>query len=721
MLTFKSKITELTRLEPKYFYKTLKTKPLKCLPLAIWLKRELTNSFKAKKIAILPLYGFKSSVVSNIKFDTTCISSFLFGSNILNKVSKNISSLKDAMWKKFFSANGFNMMRRLLRKNEFVGEIVTNGHSCTLTFADTNVTPAPVLSKNAYKPPPGAIPIALNNPTVVPTVVPTESIQQSTVIPTETNQPHLSTVISTQSNQPYTPTVIPKLVANSNSTSINNSNKHNKKRKSANNIEPVQEEIIVEQYPIVEKNNTSPIIPNIDEHISVTAVSPDLSSSSTSVLLSAPSRNKKKKKNESNKRKSNKIIQPNQESIANSQVDPTLLIPLSNNKKKRNNELSDEDKQKLDFANVMYRLEVDGDEDDDSNNFTFDRKDNKLKSIAELEEFADKSFLDKNAPYIPYIHQLSSNLKEGIVANNNLKYAAFDLGVRDIFKMLTIQDNDQKFCKPTPRNSTTLNYSSKARNYNLKVEQRAKWLDKYKKKKTVVYENVTYSIKKFESEIVRKQLRFTDSSYQDFLAYSKTKTKFESVLKKFHESTYVKSLKHQAYQSKQKEYAEIAKRIKETLGRKDASDCLLIVGDVSISTHLKGNRPACWKGMIRYLKKEGFKILRIEEYHSSKLCCNCRKFNESNVSNENWLKCKRTYGKQKGKILPVFALFKCACCRSIKQRDLNAVVNMYEYGIHQLHGKTMKEFVIPDGVREKWLLNSRNYSHTAFKDKYRCY
>jgi hypothetical protein len=79
------------------------------------------------------------------------------------------------------------------------------------------------------------------------------------------------------------------------------------------------------------------------------------------------------------------------------------------------------------------------------------------------------------------------------------------------------------------------------------------------------------------------------------------------------------------------------------------------------------------------------------------------------------------YGKQKGQMLPVFALFKCVCCGSIKQRDVNAVVNMYENGVKQLHSITMNEFVIPEGVRENWLLNSRNYSHTAFKDKYRCY
>ena len=428
---------------------------------------------------------------------------------------------------------------------------------------------------------------------------------------------------------------------------------------------------------------------------------------STTPVLESVANNKKKKPNNSNKRKSD-----------SSTVNPTSATS-SKEKKTKNNLLSAADKQKLDFANVLYSQEVDDDDYDE--NLPFDRQD-KFNAIEELEKFADDSYRDRNAPYIPYIHQLSSALKNEIINHADLAIGAEDLGIRDIFKMLTIKNQDKKKpLKPTSRNSTILSYSSKHRAQNLQIKVREKRLDIYKKKKFVEYEGTRYTIKQFESSIVRKQLRFTDTSYENFITYSKNKSKFESVLKKFHESTYVKSLKHQAYESKQNEYCEIAKRIKEKLGRKQASDCLLIVGDVSISTHLKGNRPANWKGMTRYLKKYGFKILRIEEYHSSKLCCNCRKFNTENKSNENWLTCRRTYGKQKGKMLPVYSLFKCACCRSIKQRDVNAVVNMYENGINQLHSRTMNEFVIPEGVRENWLLNSRNYSHTAFKDKYRCY
>ena len=686
-------IRRLTLLEPNEFYKNLKTKPLVCLPFAIWLKRQLVSSYKAKRIALLPLIGFKSASVSHIKLDTKCILSHLFDSKFLDTVAhSHITRFKSNIWRKFFSPNGLDMLKRVLKHKYFIGEMITNGYSCSLTFGEINAPPAPILAKTASKPYPV---IAANPPTAnPPTVAPTQSIQPSESS-TPSNQQNLSTT--------FTPT----LVANSNSNSSNNSNSK-QKRKSVNISEDTADSV-------VEKNNASPV--NADEsQIIPVAVSSNSSSSilSSNTLSSTPvsqsaANNKKKKPNDSNKRK---LV-----SSSGSIVNQTSTTS-SNEKKTKNNLLSPADKQKLDIANVLYSQEVDDDDYDE--NLPSDRQD-KFKSIKELEDFADKSYRDKNAPFIPYIHQLSNEQKNAIINHDNLAIGAEDLGIRDIFKMLTIKDQDKKFLKPTPRNSTILTYSSKHRAQNLQIKVREKRLDIYKKKKFVVYEGKRYSIKQFESSIVRKELRFKDSSYEDFILYSKKKSKFESVLKKFHESTYVKSLKHQAYESKQNEYCEIAKRIKEKLGRNNASDCLLIVGDVSISTHLKGNRPANWKGMTRYLKKYGFNILRIEEYHSSKLCCNCRKFNTENKSNVNWLSCRRTYGKQKGKMLPVYSLFKCACCRSIKQRDLNAVVNMYENGVNQLHSRTMNEFVIPEGVREKWLLNSQNYSHTAFKDKYRCY
>ena len=114
--------------EPNEFYKKLKFKPLVCLPFAIFLKRQLVSSYKAKKIALLPLIGFKSASVSHIKLDTTCILAHLFDSSLLNTVAQShITRLKSNIWRKFFSPNGLEMLKGILKHKRFIGEIITNG------------------------------------------------------------------------------------------------------------------------------------------------------------------------------------------------------------------------------------------------------------------------------------------------------------------------------------------------------------------------------------------------------------------------------------------------------------------------------------------------------------------------------------------------------------------------------------------------------------------
>ena len=106
MIQLQADIRQLTLVEPEWFYKTLKSKPLVCLPFAIFLKRALaSSSYKAKKISLIPLIGFKSGAVSHIKLDTKCILSYLFHSSVVNTVAhKHITEMKSAIWKKFFSA-----------------------------------------------------------------------------------------------------------------------------------------------------------------------------------------------------------------------------------------------------------------------------------------------------------------------------------------------------------------------------------------------------------------------------------------------------------------------------------------------------------------------------------------------------------------------------------------------------------------------------------------
>ena len=148
VIQLQATIRRFTLVEPKLFYKTLKSKPLICLPLAIWLKRQLASSYKAKNISLLPIIGFKSASVSHMKLDTMCILPFLFDTKLLNIVANShITAMKSKIWSKFFSANGLKMLRRVLKSKRFVGEIITNGYSCSLTFGEIIATPAPILSE----------------------------------------------------------------------------------------------------------------------------------------------------------------------------------------------------------------------------------------------------------------------------------------------------------------------------------------------------------------------------------------------------------------------------------------------------------------------------------------------------------------------------------------------------------------------------------------------
>ena len=157
-------IRQFTLVEPKDFYQTLKKKPLICLPFAIWLKRQLLHSYKAKNISLIPLIGFKSCSVSHIKLDTTCILSSLFHSRDLNIVAgSRITAMKSKIWSKFFSDNGLKMIQKVSKRKHFIGEIITNGYSCSLTFGEI-ATPAPILSKFASKPFPSLVLIPANNP-----------------------------------------------------------------------------------------------------------------------------------------------------------------------------------------------------------------------------------------------------------------------------------------------------------------------------------------------------------------------------------------------------------------------------------------------------------------------------------------------------------------------------------------------------------------------------
>ena len=139
------------------------------------------------------------------------------------------------------------------------------------------------------------------------------------------------------------------------------------------------------------------------------------------------------------------------------------------------------------------------------------------------------------------------------------------------------------------------------------------------------------------------------------------------------------------------------------------------IGDASQSTHLKGRRPACWKGLVKGLKLYGYKFFLIQEYRTSKVCCNCMQMNSEGISNENFFKAKRKYGKMKGKEALVYSLLRCKVCKSIKQRDVNGTCAMNYKSMLILNGeddKIAKVYTIPPGRLEQLAESNFRWCYT---------
>ncbi len=128
---------------------------------------------------------------------------------------------------------------------------------------------------------------------------------------------------------------------------------------------------------------------------------------------------------------------------------------------------------------------------------------------------------------------------------------------------------------------------------------------------------------------------------------------------------------------------------------------------------MRGRRPACWKGLAKGLKSYGFHIFRINEYRTSKVCCNCHQMNSKGESNLNFFRGKRIVKGKVKKVL-IYSLLKCTMCDSIKQRDINGVCNMHYKTMLILDGKENlidKVFHIPENRLEQLAQSSHTWAY----------
>jgi hypothetical protein len=152
----------------------------------------------------------------------------------------------------------------------------------------------------------------------------------------------------------------------------------------------------------------------------------------------------------------------------------------------------------------------------------------------------------------------------------------------------------------------------------------------------------------------------------------KEKYKCNKIIKKYYEEEINRKLNWRTKTYRQRSEDKFLNNIEKTFGNKD--DMLICIGDWSNKNTIKGLGSTMCIGLKRLVAKK-YNTVLIDEYNTSKLCCNCHKENDNKVINSKslfrLLTCKHcNVGSSENLNNPTLK------CSKFLNRDMNSCVNM---------------------------------------------
>jgi hypothetical protein len=184
--------------------------------------------------------------------------------------------------------------------------------------------------------------------------------------------------------------------------------------------------------------------------------------------------------------------------------------------------------------------------------------------------------------------------------------------------------------------------------------------------------------------------------YEEFKKYIMEKDKANSLLYDYYNKPILKKLNFNRYINTLKTENGIIKNMKKNYG--DPNNCVVILGDYSKSTNLKGQEPTIKKRIREILLKSEYKTYLIDEYNTSKKCnkCECDTEHLKIKSNKKRLiENKKVIKKESKKIIEDFKRLDKKL-EDIKEKDFEKV---------KKESKRIRE--IEEGI-EKNVTNIRN-------------
>jgi hypothetical protein len=300
-------------------------------------------------------------------------------------------------------------------------------------------------------------------------------------------------------------------------------------------------------------------------------------------------------------------------------------------------------------------------------------------------ELADKKYGSKVKAVKNDFHYIDDLSNEQIEALKNKRLITIDPGKYNLVYM----------CDD---NNTKLRYTCSQRD----TESLAK------RNRRIIYTN------KVNKKIIELETKLSDYcgktvNYDKFKEYIKAKNEINNQVKSFYEEALYRKLNWRTKTYRQKSEDKFVNRIEETYGKplkklsstnpnSGKNKCVIIYGDWSRRSQMAGLTPTMNIGLRRIIAKK-FITLSINEFNTSKKCCNCWKDIEYTEINGNkkfrLLVCKNCNGKntdssESGK-QSVFS-----SSNSFLTRDMNSCVNMMSIAKHMINNnkERPKEFCI---------------------------
>jgi hypothetical protein len=213
-------------------------------------------------------------------------------------------------------------------------------------------------------------------------------------------------------------------------------------------------------------------------------------------------------------------------------------------------------------------------------------------------------------------------------------------------------------------NRNAIQYTTAQRNYENKSKYNKKILELEKKKEN-------NKINNFEKELSNRNSK--TMNYELFKEYLRAKTILNDQTMPFYQKDVWRKMKFRQYSYGKKSIDKFLNKIESTFGK----NLLIGYGNWSRSTQMKNSMPSMGKGLRRLIHKR-FNTISINEYNTSKKCCDCHQ------------NLKHYYDSNKKE--EVYRLLVCSECASFENkknvyrtRDANSAMNMLRLTYEWIH------------------------------------